>query len=540
MKYFFIPIALLASATSLLVAQSITVEDNFEGNGSISAWIGDDCNLNENLNNPFSQGINTSSKVLEYHDIGGQYANVRFDVLNNFELATNSTFNLNIYIPSNGLTGNQSNQISLKLQDGTLGAPWSTQSEIVKPLLVDQWQTVSFDFENDPYVNLDVNSSPPTQRTDFNRVLIQVNNENNNDQVLAYIDDFTYDGTIAADPIYDDLVWSDEFDFDGAVNADKWFHQTQLPQNGSWFNGEIQHYTNRIDNTFIDNGLLNLVAKKETFTNQGNTKEYTSARLNSKFAFTYGKVEIRAKLPEGIGTWPAIWMLGKNINEDGAYWDNEGFDTTIWPYCGEIDIIEHWGNNQNFVQSATHTPSSFGATINTGGQNISTASSNFHIYTLLWTPQKLVFSVDNISHFTYNPVVKNMDTWPFDLDQYLLLNIAIQADIAPSFSSSAMEIDYVRVYQERSTAISEIQGDFISRIYPVPFDNHLNIDLNKAADQNTLLSIYTYDGRLIDTRNVEIINNSLVLHNLNNLSKGLYFVSFEINNKPFRVKVVKN
>jgi hypothetical protein len=133
-----------------------------------------------------------------------------------------------------------------------------------------------------------------------------------------------------------------------------------------------------------------------------------------------------------------------------------------------------------------------------------------------------------------------MDTWPFDLDQYLLLNIAIQADIAPSFSSSAMEIDYVRVYQERSTAISEIQGDFISRIYPVPFDNHLNIDLNKAADQNTLLSIYTYDGRLIDTRNVEIINNSLVLHNLNNLSKGLYFVSFEINNKPFRVKVVKN
>ena len=91
---------------------------------------------------------------------------------------------------------------------------------------------------------------------------------------------------------------------------------------------------------------------KETYNNQGQTKQYTSARLNSKFAFKYGKIVCRAKLPTGIGTWPAIWTLGKNIDENGAYWDNLGFGTKSWPACGEIDIMEHWGSNQNYVQSA--------------------------------------------------------------------------------------------------------------------------------------------------------------------------------------------
>jgi beta-glucanase (GH16 family) len=121
------------------------------------------------------------------------------------------------------------------------------------------------------------------------------------------------------------LVWADEFDTDGAVNPNNWFHQTQLPASGSWFNGEEQHYTNRIENSFVNNGFLNIVAIKESFTDQGETKQYTSARLNSKFAFTYGRVDVRARLPFGDGTWPAIWTLGKNISEDGAYWENQGF-----------------------------------------------------------------------------------------------------------------------------------------------------------------------------------------------------------------------
>ncbi|NNT70839.1 glycoside hydrolase family 16 protein [Flavobacterium sp. IMCC34852] len=246
--------------------------------------------------------------------------------------------------------------------------------------------------------------------------------------------------------VFTNLVWSDEFNTNGAVSATNWHHQTQLPNGNSWYNGEVQHYTNRQVNSNVNNGVLSIVAKKETFTDQGQTKQYTSARLNSKFAFKYGRVEVRAKLPTGAGTWPAIWMLGKNIIEPGAYWSST-HGTTFWPACGEVDIMEHWGNNQNYVQSAMHTPSSFGGTVNIGGQIVSTASTQFHIYTLEWTSERMTFSVDGLIHYVYNPTVKDANTWPFDSDQYILLNVAMQPAIDPLFTQSAMEVDYVRVYQ---------------------------------------------------------------------------------------------
>lgn len=445
------PLILLVFSTFLCTVSldAQTLADDFEGTNSVLTWVGDNCNINPAKSNPVQQGINTSATVLEYGDTGGQYANIRFQLNNNFDLSVNNIFSVKIYVPSSGVTGNQPNQISLKLQDGTQTNPWETQTEIIKPIVLNQWQTITFDFQNDNYINLDPGSLPPTIRTDFNRLLFQINGENNNDQVLAYLDDFLYSGNNPGgnDPIYDYLVWSDEFDTDGPINNLNWHHQTQIPQGGSWYNGEVQHYTNRTDNSFVSNGILNIVGKKETYTNQGYTKQYTSARLNSKFAFTYGKVEVRAQLPTGIGTWPAIWMLGKNINEDGGYWDLQGFGSTGWPACGEIDIMEHWGDNQNFVQSATHTPSSFGNTINHGGQYIPTASNAFHVYTMEWYPDKLVFSVDGIPHYTYQPNVYNANTWPFNAEQYILLNFAIQPFISSTFNQDAMKIDYVRVFQ---------------------------------------------------------------------------------------------
>ncbi|MFZ4106415.1 glycoside hydrolase family 16 protein [Flavobacterium sp.] len=245
---------------------------------------------------------------------------------------------------------------------------------------------------------------------------------------------------------FSNLVWADEFNGTGAISDTNWFQQTKLINGSSWHNGEVQHYTNREANANVSGGTLKITAKKETFTDQGVTKQYTSARLNSKFAFKYGKVEVRAKLPSGGGTWPAIWMLGKNIIEQGAYWSSTN-GTTSWPACGEIDIIEHWGNNQNYVQSAIHSPSSYGGTVNLGGRAISTVSSGFHIYSLEWTAQKMVFSVDGIVHYTYNPTIKDASTWPFDAPQYLLFNVAMQPSIDPNFTQSSMEIDYVRVYQ---------------------------------------------------------------------------------------------
>lgn len=263
--------------------------------------------------------------------------------------------------------------------------------------------------------------------------------------LLSYL---IWTGLSPKSPEFDTLVWSDEFEDEGPIDTDKWFHQTQLPPGGSWWGGIIQHYTDREANTYQKDGHLYLMAKKETFEDQGETKEYTSVRLNSKFAFTYGKVEVRAKVPKGVGTWPAIWMLNKNINEAGAYWEKQGFGTTDWPHCGEIDIMEHWGKNQDFVQSAVHNGSSFGHTVeNLGGQHIEAASDEFHVYVMEWTDEKMTFSVDGKVHYTYNPAVKNRDTWPYDMDYYILFNIAIEPDIDPNFTESPMVVDYIRIYQ---------------------------------------------------------------------------------------------
>ena len=259
-------------------------------------------------------------------------------------------------------------------------------------------------------------------------------------------------GLAQVDVVYSNLVWSDEFDGNGAINSNNWFHQTQLPASGSWFNGEEQHYTNQLTNSFVNSGMLNIVAKKEPYTSQGITKQYTSARLNSKFAFKYGRIDVRAKLPLEAGTWPAIWMLGKNVNEDGGYFDSS-FGTTDWPACGEIDIMEHGifgGQNVNYIQSTLHTPSSFGGSVNNGGTIASDLANSYHVYSLNWSPFQLTFLLDNVPYYTYNPSIKNASTWPFNLEQFLLLNVAlggIAGTVPSSYTQSSMLIDYVRVYQ---------------------------------------------------------------------------------------------
>jgi beta-glucanase (GH16 family) len=334
---------------------------------------------------------------------------------------------------------------------------------------------------------------------------------------------------------YTDLVWSDEFNVNGAVDTAKWFHQTQLPAGGSWYNGELQHYTNRLDNSYVDNSdYLNIVAKREKFTDQGVEKDFTSARLNSKFAFTYGRVDVRAKLPSGDGTWPAIWTLGKNISESGAYWETQGFGTTPWPDCGEIDIMEHGLGAVNHTSSAIHTPSSFGATVNTASQVISDVASNWHVYSMNWSPNQIAFLVDGIVFYTYNPTVKNDSTWPFYKDQYILLNVALGGIAGPiegTYTQSSMIIDYVRVYQNNALSTNDISSNSY-RVYPNPTSSEINIqsDINISH-----IELYDLLGKLI-------IKESKLPHSINvsSLNPGLYVLNIYSANTKTVKKVIIN
>ena len=244
------------------------------------------------------------------------------------------------------------------------------------------------------------------------------------------------------------LVWHDEFDYDGKLDQDKWHHQIIPPNNGSWWNNEVQHYTNNIKNSFVSDGTMKIVAIKENYTVDNSTKNYTSARLNSKFGFKYGRVDVRAKLPSKRGTWPAIWTLGTNINEVGNYFgDSEG--SIGWPKCGEIDIMEQNGWNKNELIGHFHYANPQGQYANYGNvTSISNTSGQYHIYSLEWTDKIIRILVDNKEFVSLN----NDGNVPYDNRHYLLLNIAIGGnlggDIDPSFSQDRMEVDYVRVFQK--------------------------------------------------------------------------------------------
>ena len=245
------------------------------------------------------------------------------------------------------------------------------------------------------------------------------------------------------------LVWSDEFYYEGKLDSTKWHHQIIPPNGGSWWNGEEQHYTNKIENSYVSDSTMKIKAIKENYNVDGSVKNYTSARLNSKYGFKYGRVDVRAKLPSSIGTWPAIWTLGTNINEVGNYFgDSEG--NVGWPRCGEIDIMEqngwdksetyghfHWGNtnNGNYENYGNKT-------------SIDNPSDDYHIYTLEWTKDHLKIMLDNNIFLTMN----NSQSVPYDNPHYILLNIAMGGNLGgtidPNFSQDIMEIDYVRVFKK--------------------------------------------------------------------------------------------
>ena len=244
-------------------------------------------------------------------------------------------------------------------------------------------------------------------------------------------------------------VWGDEFNYQGKPDPELWHHQILPPNpNGGWWNGELQHYTDDIKNSYVGNGSLKIASIKENYVFDGVGRDYTSARLNSKFVFEYGRVDVRAKLPQSEGTWPAIWTLGANINELGNFHKSQ-YGSVGWPRCGEIDIMEQNGWDKKKLYGTFHWATPSGDYASYGLTTDLNSSSVYHIYSMEWTKDQIKIMVDNKVYVVMN----NNNDVPFDNPHYILLNIAmggnLGGNINPDYTYDIMELDYVRVFQKK-------------------------------------------------------------------------------------------
>jgi beta-glucanase (GH16 family) len=234
------------------------------------------------------------------------------------------------------------------------------------------------------------------------------------------------------------LVWSDEFNYKGLPDSTKWNYDVG---GHGWGNNELQFYTSkRKENARVEDGKLIIEAKKEKWEN----RNYTSARLitKGKGDWQYGKIEVSAKIPSGLGTWPAIWMLGSTT-------------PLRWPDDGEIDIMEHVGFDQGRVHGSIHCKKyhhSIG-TQKTAQVMVPDCSDKFHIYSVEWDKEHVAVALDGKVFFSFKNEHSGYDAWPFDNKMHLLLNIAVggnwggQKGIDEKIWPRRMEVDYVRVYK---------------------------------------------------------------------------------------------
>jgi beta-glucanase (GH16 family) len=234
------------------------------------------------------------------------------------------------------------------------------------------------------------------------------------------------------------LVWSDEFNKKGLPDSSKWGYDTG---GSGWGNNELQFYTaNRMKNARVEKGMLIIEAHKEDWEN----KKFTSARLVTRDKATWkkGMIEVRAKLPSGLGTWPAIWTLADT-------------KPMHWPDDGEIDIMEHVGYDQGKVHGTIHCKkyNHIIGTQKAANVFLDDCSQNFHTYQLKWDQDSISIGVDGNYYFKYTNERSGYDAWPFNNNMYLLLNIAVGGNwggakgVADNIWPQRMEVDFVRVYE---------------------------------------------------------------------------------------------
>ena len=236
------------------------------------------------------------------------------------------------------------------------------------------------------------------------------------------------------------LVWSDEFDSNGLPDTTKWRYDTGRNREG-WYNKELQYYSGeRRENAEVRGGMLRITARREAPRDAPDWggQHYTSTRLITRGVadWTYGFFEVRARLPCGRGTWPAIRLVGSGGR---------------WPEDGELDIMEQVGHQPRRVSSAVHTQAGSGGHAVGGATQLPNACGRFHRYQMHWTADDVRFGVDGFAHLRYPKLADAPGSWPFDKPQFLILNIAIGGDLGGAVVDAdlpvTMQVDYVRVYQ---------------------------------------------------------------------------------------------
>jgi beta-glucanase (GH16 family) len=305
------------------------------------------------------------------------------------------------------------------------------------------------------------------------------------------------------------LAWSDSFTALN-INTSNWSFEDGKGNNG-WGNNELQYYTNRPDNATVQNGNLLIIAKKEFYSGS----YYTSARMISKGLqqFTYGKIEARIKLPQAQGLWPAFWLLGSNI------------DQVNWPACGELDILEHintgakihgtmhWDNNGH-VQAGTST-----------NCNV----SNYHVYSLEWTPDSLKWLLDGTVYYSNTIKNNSNNTQAFHKPFFIILNMAVGGNWpgAPVTSTpfpDTMLVDYINVFQKFPLKIAENNCITSAYIYPNPINDVLNINISTSNNAPLKCYIYNSLGALMQINNLKNSNQTNTIATTN-FPNGMYYIT---------------
>lgn len=491
---------LLLSISAFIIlttsANSQNLPIDFE---TATTWNGFDGASYATISNPYVDSENPSNKVGRViKGVGKNWAGVYTTLSSPMDFLNNDTFSVRV----------RSSKLNTKLLfkvENSSNSNVNYQKEVTMTKH-NEWETLVFDY-----------SQVPSQT--FDRIVLIFDlgiSGNGSSSFTYYIDDINlysvsgppepcegnFTGNAPQGSSYE-LVWSDEFTEDGELCHENWTYDLGTGSQG-WGNFEAQSYTNNPENVKKENGILKITAVKS-----GNS--YTSARVKTKslFDFAYGRIEISAKLPSTAGTWPAVWLLGSNVDE------------VSWPQCGEIDIIEQFSDKQKNMSTAhwySDGNAQYGLSVTS-----SSLTTNFNTYKLDWTPTSLIAYLNDTQYWAMN----TNNTMPFSNQFFLIANLALggnkgAGDIDPNFTEDSLEIDYIRVYQNSNGSLLLSDSNNYSKIDQSLKYYKLNGNWHIESSDINIEEVYIYDmnGKLIKRIHVKE-KNAIV--DADYIKNGLYF-----------------